>query len=94
MYKTRRRAAFIAINIVAAIIFIVVAISLAPQTKINDYRIYSNFFPIAVTSVLFVMLVFASVSIYNSYKAAERQRISRSSSTNCASATRSKTSTA
>ena len=81
MYKTRRRAALIVINIVAAIIFIVVAISLAPQTKINDYRIYSNFFPIAVTSVLFGMLVFASVSIYNNYKEKLERQIMGSGAT-------------
>ncbi|MBR4374099.1 MAG: serine/threonine-protein phosphatase [Treponema sp.] len=67
MYKTKRRAALIVVNLVAAVIFITLAISLAPQTKINDYRIYSNFFPIIVTAILFIILSFASVSIYTSY---------------------------
>lgn len=73
MYKAQRRFALIGINAVASIAFILVAIFLAPQTKINDYRSYSNLFPIVVTSLVFAALLFASISVF----AYSRARIER-----------------
>ncbi len=73
MYKNRRRFALISINVVAAVIFTVIAVSVAPQTKINDYRTYSNLFPMCVTAVLFGILMFASISIFQN----TRERIEK-----------------
>jgi len=81
MYKTRRRIALAAINIIAAIVFIIVAVALAPQTKINDYNTYSNLFPMIVTSIVFAILVFASVSVYDSFKDRLEVRVMRSGAT-------------
>lgn len=64
MYKTQRRIALVVINIIAVIIFVFMAVNLAPQTKLTDYRTYSNIFPIIVTAVLFVILLFTSLTIY------------------------------
>ncbi len=68
MFKSRRRVALISINLVAAIIFIVIAVCVAPQTKITDYRNNSNLFPMIVTTILFGILMFASISIYETVK--------------------------
>ena len=76
MYKTQRRIALIVINLVAVAAFIFVAINLAPQTKLTDYRTYSNIFPIAVTAVLFVVMLFTSITIFEN----ARVRIERRSS--------------
>lgn len=75
MYKTQRRIALIVINLVAVVAFIFVAINLAPQTKLTDYRTYSNIFPIAVTAVLFVVMLFTSITIFEN----ARVRIERRS---------------
>ena len=75
MYKTQRRIALIVINLVAVAAFIFVAINLAPQTKLTDYRTYSNIFPIAVTAVLFVVMLFTSITIFEN----ARVRIERRS---------------
>lgn len=64
MYKTQRRIALIVINLVAVASFLFVAVNLAPQTKLTDYRTYSNIFPIAVTAVLFVVMLFTSITIF------------------------------
>lgn len=68
MYKTRRRTAFVVINLVFAAVFIAVAVALAPQTKLNDFRSYSNAFPVTVTAILFGILLFASVTIFNNIR--------------------------
>ncbi|WP_294429624.1 PP2C family protein-serine/threonine phosphatase [uncultured Treponema sp.] len=65
MYKTQRRIALITINFIAALAFIFIAINLAPQTKLTDYKTYSNLFPIIVTSILFAILLFTSVTIFD-----------------------------
>ena len=75
MYKTQRRIALIVINLVAVAAFIFVAVNLAPQTKLTDYRTYSNIFPIAVTAVLFVVMLFTSITIFEN----ARVRIERRS---------------
>ena len=64
MYKTQRRIALIAINLVAALAFILIAVNLAPQTKLTDYRTYSNLFPIVVTALLFAILFFTSITVF------------------------------
>lgn len=81
MYKTRRRTALVIINSIAAFVFIAVAIALAPQTKINDFRTYSNAFPIVVTAVLFGILLFASVTVYNQMKEKIANRALKSGAT-------------
>ena len=58
MYKTQRRIALITINLIAALAFIYIAVNLAPQTKLTDFRTYSNIFPIVVTALLFAILLF------------------------------------
>ena len=64
MYKAQRRAALISINVLAALIFILIAVNLAPQTKLTDYKTYSNVFPIVVTSLVFAVLLFASITAF------------------------------
>ena len=81
MYKSRRRIALIAINLVAAIIFFIIAVSVAPQTKINDYRTHSIVFPVFVTAILFAILTFASVSIYDNFKLKVHKRVMESGGT-------------
>ncbi|MBQ0050780.1 MAG: SpoIIE family protein phosphatase [Treponema sp.] len=68
MYKARRRAALITINVIAAISFIFIATYLAPQIRLTDYVEYSNLFPIVVTSTVFALLLFTSITIYLTYK--------------------------
>ncbi len=69
MYKTQRRLALISVNILFVLAFIVLAVNLAPQTKLTDYRTYSNLFPIIVTGLLFALSLFASLTIYESTRA-------------------------
>ena len=64
MYKTQRRFALVFINIIAIAAFILVVVNLAPQTKLTDYRTYSNIFPILVTASLFVVMLFTSITIF------------------------------
>ncbi|MBQ4377574.1 MAG: SpoIIE family protein phosphatase [Treponema sp.] len=64
MYKTQRRIALISINLVAALVFILIAVNLAPQTKLTDYRTYSNLFPIVVTALVFAILFFTSLTVF------------------------------
>ena len=64
MYKAQRRAALISINVVATILFILIAVNLAPQTKLTDYKTYSNVFPIVVTSLVFAILLFTSITAF------------------------------
>lgn len=64
MFKAQRRAALISINVLAGLIFVYVAVSLAPQTKLTDYKTYSNLFPIIVTALLFAVLLFASITTF------------------------------
>ena len=64
MYKTQRRIALISINLVAALIFVYIAVNLAPQTKLTDFKTYSNIFPIVVTALLFAILLFTSITLF------------------------------
>ena len=64
MYRTQRRIALVSINAVAALVFIFIAVNLAPQTKLTDYRTYSNLFPIVVTALLFAILFFTSITVF------------------------------
>ena len=64
MYKTQRRIALITINLIAALAFIYIAVNLAPQTKLTDFRTYSNIFPIVVTALLFAILLFTSITLF------------------------------
>lgn len=64
MYRTQRRIALAVINILAAFIFIVIAVNLAPQTKLTDYKTYSNLFPIIVTGIVFATLFFTALTIF------------------------------
>jgi serine phosphatase RsbU (regulator of sigma subunit) len=64
MYKTQRRIALISINFIAALVFVFIAVNLAPQTKLTDYRSYSNLFPIVVTALVFAVLFFTSLTLF------------------------------
>ena len=64
MYKTQRRIALVSINFIAIVAFILMAVNLAPQTKLTDYRTYSNLFPIVVTALLFAILLFTSITLF------------------------------
>ena len=64
MYKTQRRIALIFINLVSALTFVYIAVNLAPQTKLTDFKTYSNIFPIVVTSLLFAILLFTSITLF------------------------------
>ncbi len=64
MFKARRRLALIGINIAAAVSFIFIATYLAPQIKLTDYVTYSNLFPVVVTSLVFALLLFTSITIF------------------------------
>ena len=75
MYKTQRRIALVSINFIAALAFIFVAVNLAPQTKLTDYKTYSNIFPIVVTALLFAVLFFTSITVFEN----ARGRIERKS---------------
>ncbi|MBR1536267.1 MAG: SpoIIE family protein phosphatase [Treponema sp.] len=75
MYKTQRRIALVSINLVAALVFILIAVNLAPQTKLTDYRTYSNFFPIVVTALIFAILFFTSITVFEN----ARSRIEKKS---------------
>ncbi|MDY2843461.1 MAG: SpoIIE family protein phosphatase [Treponema sp.] len=74
MFKARRRLALIGINIVAAVSFIFIATYLAPQIKLTDYVTYSNLFPVVVTSLVFALLLFTSITIFMN----ARERIEKS----------------
>lgn len=74
MYKARRRIALILINVIAAVSFMFIATYLAPQIKLTDYVTYSNLFPVVVTSVVFALLLFISITIFTTV----RERIERS----------------
>ena len=64
MYRAKRRVALILIDVIASIIFLFIAVSIVPQTKINDYRTYSNVFPTIVVSILFALVLFTSTMLY------------------------------
>ncbi len=64
MFKARRRFYLTLVYIVIAIIFLLLAIFLVPQTKINDFVTYSNSFPSTVTAVLFCILLLIASMIY------------------------------
>ncbi|MBQ8680230.1 MAG: SpoIIE family protein phosphatase [Treponema sp.] len=64
MYKTQRRIALFAINLLSVLAFIYIAVNLAPQTKLTDYKTYSNIFPIVVTALLFAILLFTSITLF------------------------------
>ena len=51
MYKTQRRIALFAINLLSVLAFIYIAVNLAPQTKLTDYKTDSNIVPIGVTAL-------------------------------------------
>ena len=68
MYKTRRRVALMTTYVTLAVSFILLAFFLVPQTKVNDFRTYSNIFPIVVTGVLFCLLLLAGSTIYSNLR--------------------------
>ncbi len=68
MYKSRRRAALFMIYSLMTIMFIVLAIFLVPQIKINDYRVYSKTFPVIVSTILFGGLLLLSSSFYKALR--------------------------
>lgn len=82
MFKARRRVALIGINIVAAVAFLFIATYLAPQIKLTDYVTYSNLFPVAVTSIVFALLLFTSITIFTNV----RERLEKSVMENGATA--------
>ncbi len=81
MYKARRRAALVTINIISAVAFIFIAVNLAPQTKLTDYQTYSNIFPIVVTAFLFALLSFGSVTAFVNIRENLEKKIMRSGAT-------------
>ncbi len=68
MYKMRRRVALMTVYVTLAVSFILLAIYLVPQTKVNDFRTYSNVFPIVVAGVLFCLLLLAASTIYSNLR--------------------------
>lgn len=68
MYKARRRIALVGINIIAAVAFLFIATYLAPQIKLTDYVTYSNLFPVAVTAIVFALLLFTSITIFTNVR--------------------------
>lgn len=78
MYKIRRRMALIGINVVMAIIIIVVAVSIVPQSM---SKVNFNLFSIVVTSTLVASLSFASISIFDNVREKLERNIMHSGAT-------------
>ncbi|MCR5724366.1 MAG: serine/threonine-protein phosphatase [Treponema sp.] len=68
MYKSRRRAALVLVYTIMTVVFILLAVFLVPQAKINDYRMYSNAFPVIVATFLFGSLLMLSSSLYKLFR--------------------------
>ena len=66
MYKSRRRAALLAVYSLLAIIFMVLAVFLVPQWQLRTASMYSSRFPAAVASVLFCALLLVASLVYKS----------------------------
>ncbi|MBR4449618.1 MAG: SpoIIE family protein phosphatase [Treponema sp.] len=81
MYKARRRTILTFVYIFIAITFILLASYLIPQTKINDFRDYTNTFPVTVTSVLFGMLLLIASAVYGSLRINLEKRVMRHGAT-------------
>lgn len=81
MFKARRRIYLTAIYICVSILFILLAIFLVPQTKINDFVDYSNKFPITVTAVMFGILLIVSSSFYSMIRVHLEKKIMGSGAT-------------
>ena len=82
MYKTRRRVFLVVISVIAALIFIAIAVSLAPQAKINDFKTYSNAFPIIVTTLFFGLFLMGSATLYEQIRMKIENTSMRSGATN------------
>lgn len=81
MFKARRRIYLTMVYIFVALFFLLLAIFLVPQTKVNDFSVYSNNFPIAVTTVLFCFLLLVSSSVYGMIRTYLEQKTMRSGAT-------------
>jgi len=68
MYKSRRRTALVLVFIFLGLIFTFLAIYLVPQTKPNDFSEHSNFFTIAVASILFCLLLLTASTVFDSIR--------------------------
>jgi serine phosphatase RsbU (regulator of sigma subunit) len=69
MYKARRRLVLIGANSVLAIIFVLLALFLLPQVKVNDYNTYTIAFPTVVSGILFFLLLLAVTTMYDTARA-------------------------
>ncbi len=74
MYKARRRIALTLIYVFIAVIFVILAILLVPQIKINDFRTYTNVFPTSVTAVLFGFLLLTGFTTYETIRLSLERR--------------------
>ncbi|MDE7392671.1 MAG: hypothetical protein K2M90_09475, partial [Treponemataceae bacterium] len=63
MYKSNRRIMLTAIYLAVAVSFILLALYLVPLQKENAFSRYPNLFPMAVTGILFCLLLFVGTSI-------------------------------
>ena len=64
MYKTNRRIVLTTVYVTIAVSFILLALYLVPQQRANDFRVYSNVFPIMVAGILFTLLLLVGTTIY------------------------------
>lgn len=68
MYKSRRRIIMITLDCILAVSFIVLALFLLPQVKVNDFRDYNLAFPLAVSGILFFSLLLIFTNIFTTLK--------------------------
>ena len=81
MYKDRRRLALTLIYVFIAVIFVILAVLLVPQVKINDFRTYTNVFPSSVTAVLFGFLLLTGFTGYEVLRTSLEKRTMESGAT-------------
>ena len=67
MYKARRRITLVSVYLVIAVVFLLLALFLIPQSQ-SRYSTRSNLFPLAVTTVLFFGLLVVGSILYNVLK--------------------------
>lgn len=81
MFKARRRVFLTIMYVSVTLLFLLLAIFLVPQTKINDFVDYSMAFPVTVTAVLFCLLLLVSSSVYGMIRQHLEHKIMKSGAT-------------
>lgn len=81
MYKAKKRTALTLVYIFVSLFFILLAVFLIPQTKINDFTDYSDVFPFAVTAVLFCLLMMIGGVLFSGIRVYLEQKVLRQGST-------------